>query len=218
MHGDHGQAARISPSHPANVAFDAVVVQPHQKKIRQGIEPESEPGDVGHATFSSVASASKNCAEVEGNTSICVGQQFVVSPCRRYDVDFWGKAWQKTDNKDSHPAADDPNWKINLERCRCLIAKLDEEELRKRLLNSPFNQYKISSNVSWLREAADACARPLKYTKADGERAGKNKTHEELVEEVVQAAKGFRISSQRVEPMSTSQPVELVFDCADSKN
>ena len=96
----------------------------------------------------------------------------------RYAVEYWGRAWQKEDlrkQKFSLPAEGND---IDLHECRKLLAQLEITDLRTRLSSSPWNQYKLGYDVSWLREAAAAFSVQLKFSRADGAKATKNKTQE----------------------------------------
>ena len=74
---------------------------------------------------------------------------------------------------------------MDLVRCRKLLITLEDEDLRRRLSDSPWCQSAVTVEESWLREAAMAF--DLR-TKA----GGRWKTRVELVDDVVKAVEKVR--------------------------
>ena len=128
------------------------------------------------------------------------------SPCnRRYDVDFWGKAWglgragrpgtvrkaSACDDANEQPQAD-LDGQVNLSMCRDLLVKLPLGDLEDRLRNSPWGKSKHpTASDNWLREAADAFTININ-SKDVGSVSWTLKTKETVVQEVVQAVQRLR--------------------------
>ena len=88
----------------------------------------------------------------------------------------WGRSSRKEAKRNSASSGDAPpafeGW--DLPACRALIVALDEDDLRGRLGESPWNQGQASAAVNWLKEAAAAFDIPIKKGNSDAYRTKKD--------------------------------------------
>ena len=80
-------------------------------------------------------------------------------------------------------------------KCKDLLTRLDTDDLKERLRQSPWGQGNISRGVSWLREAAEAFG-VSQYRPREGSGKQVNKTREALTNEVLVAVKHAKREEQ----------------------
>lgn len=123
---------------------------------------------------------------------------------RRYDFEFWGKTGRTAggrcrkashnrpggDAVERHQSELDAKWDVSL--CRQLLPQFAESNLRERLHDSPWLQGKACASVNWLKEAAAAFSVPIKLSKSSGVNSGTCRAKDDIVEDVMQAARYAR--------------------------
>ena len=137
-----------------------------------------------------------------------------IPPSQRYQFDSWGKYGQSKGGRGhgniatrAHQEVNEPSyWQAeadvewDLAACRSLLLTLSADDLRARLLDSPWRQGKAPRGVNWLKEAAAAFGVAIKTSRARGA-TGTYKPKEDIVQEVVNQV----VATQAIQIGSSSE-------------